>query len=154
MVSIKDIIVKNTENLTSKIEFRDGIIIELRYVSRSVISKMSRECTVMKYDPKSRVREPQIDGKKFSEVFTRAAVVGWEGVTPRSIATLIAVDLSKIKPEDLDKPLPFTAEDFAFIMENAYELDNWLQNEAVEIRNFKPSKEDEEKNSQSSQSGS
>ena len=66
MLNIKDLITKDTTGLTASVEFRDGMILDFRYMPREKLQQISKECEVLKYDSKTRSRRPEIDGKRFA----------------------------------------------------------------------------------------
>lgn len=153
-LKIKDILVKDTNKLTARIEFRPGLTLNLRYMSRSTLQSLYRSCTIQKFNHESKQREPQLDGPRFAKEFTKLSVLGWEGFTPNRIASLFPVEFENIPADKMDEEIPFSIEDFSFLMENVFDLDQFVQDAVVDANYFRPHKEDEEKNSESSQSGS
>lgn len=140
--------------LSAEVEFRDGIFLTLNYVSRSALQQLYKNCTTLKYDRPTHQRTPQVDPKKFSAEFCKLAVKGWRGVTPAALASLMPIDLSNVSEQQRKEELPFTQETLLFIVERAYELDNFLQDTAVDAKIFNPAMEGELGNSENSQSGS
>lgn len=153
-MKIKDIILKDTSNLTTRVEFRDGIIFKLRYVPRADLNKISRSCIIHKYNAETKQREPQLDPKRFANEFCARAVVGWEGITVKSLSKLIAIDQNNLTEAQRNETIEFSHENLVELVTASYDLDNFLQESACDIGLFNIEKEGEEKNSKASPIGS
>jgi hypothetical protein len=152
-MKLKDLIRKDTDTLTATVEYRHGLKLKLRYVSRAELVRISRESTILKYDEKVKGRVPSLDGVKFAGLFCAAAVVGWEGATPETLASMMPLDLSTLTKEQRGAEIEFSVEQLQFLLENTFELETFIQDAALDVRTFNPLKEEEEKNLQPSQSG-
>ena len=150
-MKLTEIIKKDTSTLRTKVEYKSGIIFELAYVSRQKLSAMSKECIVLKFDEKQKTRAQTLDSKLFSEAFIRAAVIGWTGLTPRTLSTIVPIE--GVAEADMDQPIDFSLENAIFLLNSAYELDTFLQESAVNSELFKPHHEEELGNSKPSLSG-
>ena len=154
-IDLKKLIVTDSNSLSVNVEFKDSIILTLNYVSRIKLQSLWKSCTTLKFDRTTRQRTPQVDGTRFSEEFSRLAVSGWRGVTPRAIAaSLFPLDLSGMSEAEKDAEIPFTHENLSLLLSNSYELDTFIQDSAVDSALFKPEHEGELGNSGMSQSGS
>ena len=151
-ITLGDAIISDKEKMTAEVEYKDGIFLTLQFISRNTLNSISRTCVVQKYNEVTKSRQPQIDSDRFAESFCRRAVVGWRGVTLRKLARLIPLDLKRFPVEDHDAERPFEIADLITVVKNAYELDNFLQDTAVDLKIFRPDLEAELKNSQPSQS--
>jgi hypothetical protein len=152
-MKLSDYIINESDNLTATVEYKEGIRFIIRYVSRSSLMRLSRDCLTWKYDEKAKGRTQQLDNDRFAESFCRRCVVGWSGVTPHTLSKLIPLDLSKIDAAQRDEPLDFDFANLLVLVKNAYELDSFLQDTAVDIKVFRPDLEHELGNSNTSQSG-
>lgn len=153
-LNLKELLVTNTDKLTTKVEFKDtGIIIEVRYVSRAELQRISRTCVTQKYEKSSNRREPSVDGAQFAAKFTERAVIGWSGATPAKLSKLIPLDTAKLTPAQLNEELPFDKDNFSVLLANAFDLDAFLQETATDLTNFEQDKVTTEGNSAASQSG-
>lgn len=151
-MKIQSLIKKDTSALRTQVEYKAGIVFTLAYVSREALTALSQKCIVFKYDPKTKVREQTVDGKKFSQAFAGAAVVGWSNVTPRSLSHI--VPLEAVAESDMDTEITFSVEGLLDLIAAAYELDVFLQESAVNAELFRPQHEEELGNSETSPSGS
>lgn len=124
--------------LTAEVEFRDGVFLSMRYVPRAVLTQLSREATVMRFDNKAGARLPDLDGKKLATGFSRRAVTGWSGMTARKASLLVALDLSGLTEEQKDTAIPFSVEQLDFLVVNCYDLDSFIQRSAMDLGVFNP----------------
>jgi hypothetical protein len=151
-IDLKSLIRKDTDILTARVEFKEGITLILRYVSRERMRSLWSRCTTLRYDQQTRARIPRAELSKFSEEFAVLAVAGWEGVTPRTLGKIVPTDLSGVPEKDLDVEIPFSEDGLRALVKQAYDLDNFVQEEAVKPELFSPNQENEIKNLSSSQS--
>ena len=152
-VNLGQCVMTNTESMIAAVEYRDGIMFKLRYISRHTLSKLSQSCLIWKFNDKTRVRQQQLDTERFAEEFCKKSVVGWEGVTPRKLASLMPLDLTKVPVEQQDAEMPFDLANLLVMLKHAYDLDTFLQDNAVDIKVFRPGVEEELGNLPSSQTG-
>jgi hypothetical protein len=141
-------LIKASETLTVWIEYREGIEFLISYVSRNELQAMAKRSTVYKYDPVTKVRAPTLDQNLLTREFCKAAIKDWRGVTPNSLSKLVPIDLTTIAEEDYDSEIAFSQENVTSLVQKAYELDNFLQESAIDIRLFTDAQdtEDREKN--------
>ena len=134
----------NQEQLTAVVEFKEGILLHMSYISRVKLQQLYKTCTEMRYDTTKKARVPQVDQKKFSEEFCRLAVTGWGGVTYDSLSKVLP--LNRVDPSRRKESIPFSHEQLFALVQAAYELDTFIQDMAVDARVFSPDLEDELKN--------
>lgn len=139
---------------TAKVVYKDGISFTLCYMDKASLQRISSRCVVHEWDGAKKNRVPKLDGARFAQEFSNAAIKGWDGMTLRKVSELRPIKLNGFKPEDLDKPLKFSHENLAAILESSAELDNFLQEAVTDLRFFKSEMEEELGNSKPSQSGS
>jgi len=144
---------KDTDSINSELEYK-GLVLNVRYMSRSALLAMSRNCMVMRYDDKKKVREQQLDGDRFTKEFAKATISGWKNATPLLLADIIPLDLSALTQEQKEAELPFELDSVLTLLKTAYDMDAFVQDFVTDIKNFKPHLEEEAKNSEPSPSGS
>lgn len=152
-LSIKGILMKDTSSLQADVEFQYGIVFGLNYLARETLQKLARECTVYKYNPQTKVREPQLDSSKLIGRFCSIAVFSWKGMTPRALSRLLPIDFSKITEKQKDEEIAFSQEQLCAIVQASSEIDVFLQNTTTDINFFNTNLEHELGNSFASQSG-
>jgi len=143
-----------SSELTTWIEFKEDVEFNIRFIPKAAFRSMVDSCTVFKYDPKTKTREPSQDSKKLLDLFINKAIVGWRGVTPRSLAKIAAFPVEGITEEEMDAEVEYDSTLLAALMDSVYELDSFIQETALEVKYFRTGMDDELKNSSSSQSGS
>lgn len=152
-MNIQDILAKDTEKLTVWADFKSGISFQLRYVPRTDLLRISKESMSWEYDSKQRQRVQTVNRDAFSKRFCAKAVIGWKGVTPNALSEIIPVDLGSLTSEQREKEIEFSQENMLAIFTGAYEVDEFLQNSAVDASLFKPFHEEEKGNLPASQNG-
>jgi hypothetical protein len=130
--------------MSAVVEFRHGARFTIRFVSRAALQAIAENCTVMAYSGQSKTRNRTIDPAAFNDAIARAIVVGWSNVTAEVLGKLMPLDLSKF--EDTKAELPFSYEDLKTVLMNTPELDNFLQECAMDMATFRASKDDALKN--------
>lgn len=130
----------------AEVPYREGLSFKLTYLSKPDLQRMMKGCVKMEHNPRTKQREPRIDNDDFMDKFCRRCVKGWTGATLRVISAIAMLDKSKITTEDLDKPVPFNHENLLFLLKNSYDVDEFLQNSATDVKVFNPNWEDEVKN--------
>jgi len=129
-------LMEDTKELRTKIEYKHGIVFELRYIPKTVLQQISRESTIWKYNEQTKQRQPELEAKRLVPKLCEKCVVGWEGVTVRSLAKIVPLDLSQVPASKLDTPIPFSQAQMSAIADKAYGLDVFIQEAATELTNF------------------
>lgn len=154
MTTALDLLKKTKPRKSGWVEFMQGIFFEVNYLSRSRLKRLTENATSYVYSPKTKTREPKLNNDMFNDNFIREVVVGWKGVTARSLSNLVEVDTDEI-PEDLmEQELDYEHEAMVKLFDEAYDLDSVLQDFVLDVKNFDPNIEDELGNSPTSQDGS
>lgn len=142
--SLASIAVKHDMDTT--ITFKDGLSFKLRYITKANLQRLVKLCVTQVYDDKVKGRREKLDNDKFVELFCREAVLGWEGATLRILSGLAPIDTSTFTEEQLDMPLEFSQENLIYVMRNSFDLDEFLQAAACDIKFFSVKREEEIKN--------
>lgn len=137
LINLEALIRKDTANLTTRIEIGNGASIEIRYLSREDLVRISRSALIWKASSGGKGgREQVVDPDLFTKAFIEKVVCGWTGMTLRCLLDYIPLDLSSVPVDQLDAPLPYSPEQMALIIRNSYNIDNLLQDSACNIRLF------------------
>lgn len=131
-----------------------GVKFQVRYISRITLSTIAEQCVVAGYDSTKKARSRQLDPQKFAKAMATTIVHDWQGATLRALANIMPINLEGMTPAQLDADVPFNEENLCMVVENAHELDGFLQECAVDASLFRADNaEDVTKNSVSSLSG-
>ncbi len=117
----------------------EGFTVDIRYMNREALSKLREKCLKLKWNKLSRKQEEEVDFEKFTEEYARLAVVGWKGLTPKILATLIPIDLDKMPKEDIE----FSVENAIDLMKNSTPFDQWIGDCMNDIEKFSKAKHEE-----------
>lgn len=148
------VILSKTVSPDTWVEYKEGVFFHLRYMPKSRFRAMADDCTESRYNAQTKVREPKLDTTRFLKRFLKDAVLGWRGVTLKSLSRLVEIDLSSYSEEDMRTDIGFNLEELERLIDMVYDLDPFIQASVTDIKTFRPALEDELKNSKSSQSGS
>ena len=111
-------------------EYRDGFRVELRYVPREHLRRISERCKVSEWDKRTHQSTEKSDGRKWAKEFAKDVFVNWEGLTPEVLKTLVEMD------EYPTTDTPFSVEDAEEILFHAYDFDLWAQQLSADLAAF------------------
>jgi hypothetical protein len=156
LIRLNDIIKGDADHLTLWAEFLHGISLKIRYVPRHKLQMLMQTCMKLQTTKeKGRiVREKVLDPEAFTRQFCALAVVDWKGITPKTVSKIVPTSIEGLTPEQLQTEIPFSLEDLVPLVKNSMDLDNFIQETAMDVGLFTSDKEEVEGNSVSSQSGS
>lgn len=131
-MAIKNVVVK--EKIT-EIDFPNipDFKVKLVYIGREETSKILKACTVYKFNNLTKTREEVVDNDKFAEAFAPRVVKGWSGLKYKNLKKLLAVDLSKVDPEE---EIPYSEEDVITLFKESVLFDNVITDALGDIENF------------------
>lgn len=136
------------------VQYRDTKIeFAVNFMSKARFKVISDRCSTIKYDEGTRKHIPQIDTKKIAGMYVREAVTSWRGVTPKSLGSILPVELGNLTEEQQNTEIGFDVDQLVFLVENAFELDTFIQEVSMNPQLFNQNAvpmEDATKNSKSS----
>ena len=135
-VSLKSLM---TPSKTVTIEYPrfEGMTVDLCYLAREELVKLSKRCLSTKWDKKSHQPLEEFDEDKFIVEYCKAVIKGWKGLKYKYLEELLLVDISSLDPED---ELPFTADNSELLMKNANDFDAWVTETVGDLENFTKNK--------------
>lgn len=131
------------QELTTWAEFRDGFQLEIRYIGRTELQKLSKASTTNKYNNKTHQREVELDTDKFLPKFVAMVVKGWKGLTPNKLTNFVTVDISGIPEEDRDREIAYDQTQLIYLTKNCYDLDTFLNQVCTDLTWFRDQDEEE-----------
>lgn len=111
-----------------------GFEVEVANLSRKELLNLRKKCTYQKFNRKSHTIEDKLDDEKFVKEFTKATVRNWKGLTLDNLQNLILIDT---EGKDMEEELPFTTENAEILVNSSTEFDQWLNEVAFDISNFR-----------------
>jgi hypothetical protein len=145
-MDLKSLLKAPEQEITSQVEFKEGIVLTMRYIPRTKLQDFATKSRIFKYDSATKTRNQTIDGDLFSEMFCEAAVVGWKGVTPESLSSVVPLNTEGFTDVELKTEIAFTKESLMILVKQAYEFDEFVQKVSTDLSYFKPHHEEELKN--------
>jgi len=149
-------LIKPEAKLCTTVEYANGIKFNINYISRSKLQNILRSSSSVKWTDNGKGRQETVDPDKFRDKFISECVNGWEGVTPESLNNIVPMDsesLAALSETERKEPIPFSADQMKCLFEHVYGLEEFLQAASTDVSVFQTTKQEEEKNSESSPSG-
>ena len=144
----------NTEAKLATVEYVQGLFFVLRYVGKAQLRNIAQACTINRFDKKTKQRVQDIDHKAFAKSFARTAVADWKGATPERLSQIVPMNLEALGEDAKQQEIPFSIDHLMLVIENALDLDGFIQEQSTDLTLFQPNQEDELENSESSPDGS
>jgi len=116
----------------------EGFTVDIRYMNREALSKLREKCLKLKWNKASRKQEEEVDYEKFTEEYAKLAIVGWKGLTPEILSTLIPIDLDKMSKDEI----AYSEDDAIALMKNSTPFDQWVGDAMNDIEKFSKAKHD------------
>ncbi len=121
----------------------DDFDLELRYLSRSDLSKIFDESKEFIWDKRDHTRREQINYDKFYTKLAGKTIVNWRGLTASTLKKLLPLDEEKISDPNIE--IPYTPENAVELLRGAYDFDLFIQKVVVDIEKFNEEKLEAEK---------
>lgn len=111
-------------------EYLPGFRVQLRYVPREQLRRISERCKIQEWDKRTHQSTERSDQKKWCEEFAKDVLIGWEGLTPDVLKQMVDLE------EYPTGPSPYTVEDATFLLLKAYDFDLWCQQLVTDLAAF------------------
>ena len=112
----------------------DGFSVQVTNLSRKELTNLRKNCTVQKFDRKSRAITETLDEDKFVEEFAKSVVQGWKGLTLEHLETLVLIDMGE---QDPTTQVDYSEENAEQLVSNSTEFDTWLNEVVFDLDNFR-----------------
>jgi len=112
----------------------DGFSVQVTNLSRKELTSLRKNCTVQKFDRKSRAITETLDEDKFVEEFAKSVVQGWKGLTLEHLETLVLIDMGE---QDPTTQVDYSEENAEQLVSNSTEFDTWLNEVVFDLDNFR-----------------
>lgn len=134
--------IKDKSELTVWAEYKDGFALQIRYTPRTKLRQITDACKNRQWDPKTHQLVEVVDNEKFYRRVAEELVINWRGLTPPVLRKL--VDMEPYPEIEA----PYSVEDCAELLSEAYDLDLWVQQIASDLEYYDAARRAaEEKNS-------
>lgn len=134
-LSLKTLLVPSKE---VEVEFPGlpGFKINVAFLSRETLQKMSKKCTVISY--KGNKSSEKVNDELFLELYVAATVKGWTGLKLKYLQELCPVDIGDNDPE---AELPYSQEDALDLMKGSTRFDSFVSEQISDLGNFNTNKQ-------------
>ena len=112
----------------------DGFSVQVTNLSRKELTSLRKNCTVQKFDRKTRAITETLDEDKFVEEFAKSVVKGWKGLTLEHLETLVLIDMGD---QDPDTEVNYSEDNAEQLVSNSTEFDTWLNEVVFDLDNFR-----------------
>lgn len=133
-MSLRSILV-DTKEVSVQFPGHEGFTVTLGAISREVLRKIKKEATKTQMDSKLRMPIERLDEDKFAELFTNAAVKGWEGLTYSVLASLTLIDEDAVS--DMEALIEYSPEDAITLLKESQIFDTWVNEVVYDIARFR-----------------
>lgn len=143
-MNLRELLVKSEEKKPVPVTYdKDwGVSFDMLFLSKPELQKLVGRHTKTTFNPKTHVREEELDAIAMRREICEKCVKGWTGVTYKWLSSIMTIDVAKI--ENIDAVLPFNQENLATLLEEAYGLDTWILDTVRDAANFQEKKKDAE----------
>lgn len=137
----------NGASRRTTVDYR-GLRFVVSYLPAQQIEMMGRQCLYLAADPDNPKRRTQrLDPERFGKLLVAAILRDWQGVTLRSLQTIMILNTDGLSPEQLDAEIPFSPDQAESVLQHANGLMEFLQTVATDASNFRLMTPELEKNS-------
>jgi len=108
--------------------------VSITYANKMVLQEIRDASREVRFDPRTRERQEELNEGKLQEQYATKLVAGWRGLTPKNLRKLVpglAVD-----DKDLDTNIPYSKEVAMAIFDNSLEFTAWVDSTATTIENY------------------
>jgi hypothetical protein len=134
-ISLKTLLVPSK---TVNVEYpgMPGFTIDLCFLSRETLQSIRKKATKTSF--KNRQPQEELNDELFLELYVKASVKGWKGLTLKYLEQLAPVDVGD---EDPEQELDFTEENALYLMKASTNFDAFVSEQVTDLGNFSKSKQ-------------
>ncbi len=123
---------KNEQSFEMWVEY-DGFELQVAYVAKDGLRRLIDASRIRRFDPRTHQATDDVDDKKLARNLAKL-IRDWRGLTMGKMAELIPV---KVDPDDMDRPVPYTAGNAEILVAQAYGLDRFLVDTVTDLQAFR-----------------
>jgi hypothetical protein len=130
LLSLKSLLVPSKE-VDSEYPGMPGFIVSLSFLSRETLQAIRKKATKTTFKKHTPVEA--LDDDLFLELYVKAAIRGWKGLTLAYLQNLAPVDLGE---NDLSQELAYSEENALYLMKNSGQFDSFVSDVVSDLGNF------------------
>lgn len=112
-----------------------GFVISVCFLSRETLQSIRKKSTKTTF--KNRQPVDELNDELFLELYVKASIKGWKGLTFKYLEQLAPVDVDS---EDLDSELDYSEENALMLMKASTNFDAFISEQVTDLGNFSKSK--------------
>ncbi len=112
-----------------------GFSVKLAYLSRAEIERVRKKASKTKFDRRTHVQVEETDSDLFVKLLSKAAILGWKGLTLEYAIKLVPIDVPA--EAKLSDDVPFSEEDAYTLVKESPEFDRWLNDTIFDLEAFR-----------------
>ncbi len=134
MASIKSLLVPSKE-ITVEYPGLPGFEITVSFLSRETLQNIRKKATKTTFKNRQTVEE--LNDDLFLELYVKACVKGWKGLTLGYLEQLAPVELGNA---NLDEEIPFSSDEALSLMKASSQFDSFVSEQVTDLGNFSKNK--------------
>ncbi len=110
----------------------EGFKVKVAFQSREELIKLRKKATTKKWKGRELVEE--VDDKVFLDLYVKAVVKGWTGLTLEALPRLLLVDLTG--NTNLKEELAYNEDNALMLMKGSADFDSFISETVSDLANF------------------
>lgn len=131
-MNLKDLVLSE-KTITFDFPGFDDFKVDLTFLAKEEIVKLTKESTKTVYDKKTRQPSEQFDSDKFLKLYSKRVIKGWSGLKLKYLKDLILVN---IEGQDEEAELEFNEDNAELLLKNSNIFDTWVSDITGDLSNF------------------
>ena len=131
-MNLKDLVLPE-KTITFDFPGFEGFQVQLTFLAKEEIVKLTKEATKTVYDKKTRQPREEFDSDKFLNLYSKRVIRGWSGL---KLAYLKELLLINSEGQDPESELEFSEENAELLLKNSNIFDNWVSDTTGDLSNF------------------
>lgn len=135
IMELKNLIVES-KTITVEHPTLEGFSVEVNYMSRDKVKKITDRATTQKYDKKTHRPVDKLDSDLFLQMYVKALITGWSGLTLGMVKEIAPVDLGDKSEGTI---IEYSEDNALLLMKSSPDFDVWLSTVVEDVVNFNKS---------------
>ena len=133
-ISLKSLLVPS-KNVDVEYPGMPGFVVSVSFLSRETLQNIRKKATKTTFKNRQPVEE--LNDELFLELYVKASIKGWKGLTIKYLEQLAPVDVTGMKEDD---ELEFTDENALYLMKASANFDAFISEQVTDLGNFSQNK--------------
>lgn len=130
--------IKDESSRTVWAEFKPGFEVQIRFITRAHAERIVTAARSKQWNPGAAAFLEMADDAKYCEIAGREMIVGWRGLTPDVLRTM--VDMESYPNAEV----PYSPEDAAELLDKADIFEGWVKGIARNLEYFQAARRAEQ----------